>query len=131
MLSLEDKKQITMVVSCSDVMDLFPPPIVFTSTTFKTLPPNNQGKKNCIKNGWDFTFNKNHWLSLETTKKIVTNIILLYLQSHIQILGLKEQKMVWIIDYWSVHISKKILDWTKKNANILLIFVLVKYINEL
>jgi len=114
-LSLEDKKQITMVVSCSDVMDLFPPSIVFTSITFKTLPPNNQGKKNCIKDDWDFTFNKNHWLSLETTKKIVTNIILFYLQSHIQILGLKEQKMVWIIDYWSVHISKKILDWTKKN----------------
>jgi len=110
MLSLEDKKQITMVVSCSDVMDLLPP-IVFTSTTFKTLPPNNKGKKICIKDGWDLIFNKNHWLSLETTKKIVTNIILLYLQSHIQILGLKEQKMVWIIDYWSAHISKKILDW--------------------
>jgi hypothetical protein len=112
-LSLEDKKQITMVVSCSDVMDLLPP-IVFTSTTFKTLPPNNKGKKICIKDGWDLTFNRNHLLSLEQTlsfKKIVTNIILLYLQSHIQILGLKEQKMVWIIDYWSVHISKKILDW--------------------
>jgi hypothetical protein len=97
-------------------MDLLPPPIVFTSITFKTLPPNNQGKKNCIKDGWDFAFNKNHWLSLETTKKFVTNIILLYLQSHIQILGLKEQKMVWIIDYWSVHISKKFLDWTKKTC---------------
>jgi hypothetical protein len=93
-LSLEDKKQITMVVSCSDVMDLLPPPIVFSSTTFKKNSPNNQGKKNCIKDGRDFTFNKNHWLSLETTKKFVTNIILLHLQSHIQILRLKEQKMV-------------------------------------
>lgn len=114
-LGLEDKKQITMVVSCSDVIEILPPRIVFTSTTSRTIPPNNQGKKNCIKDDYDLTFNENHWLSLETTKKFVTNIILLYLQSHIQILRLKEQKMVWVIDYWNVHISKKFLDWIKKN----------------
>ncbi len=106
-LSLEDKKQITMVVSCSDVMDLLPP-IVFTSTTFKTLPPNNKRKMagtspstKTISYPWKRPKKLSQTFSFFTC----TNII------HIQILELKEQKMVWIIDYWSVHISKKILDW--------------------
>jgi hypothetical protein len=85
-LGPKDKRQITMVVSSSAARDLFPPQIVFTSkTTFKSLPPNNQGKTNYIKDGWDLTFSENHWSSLETTKKFVTNIFLPYLQSYIQI----------------------------------------------
>jgi hypothetical protein len=44
-LGLEDKRQITILISCNDVTNLLPPPIVFTSTTFRTFPPNNQGKK--------------------------------------------------------------------------------------
>jgi hypothetical protein len=68
-------------------------------TTSQSLAPNNQGKTNYIKDGWDLTFSENHWSSLETTKKIVTNILFPYLQSYIQILGLdKEHKMVWIIN---------------------------------
>ncbi len=51
-LALEDKKQITMVVSSSATRD-----------------------------GWDLTFSENHWSPLETTKKFVTNILLPYLQS--------------------------------------------------
>jgi hypothetical protein len=94
-LGLEDKRQITMVVSSNVAKDLLPPQIVFSSnTTFKSFPPNNQGKTNYIKDGWDLTFSENHWSSLETTNKFVTNILLPYLQSYIQILGLdKEQKM--------------------------------------
>jgi hypothetical protein len=83
-LHLDNKRQIIMVVSSSVVRDLFPPQIVFTSSiTFKSLPPNNQGKTNYIKDGWDLTFSENHRSSLEATKKFVTNILLPYLQSYI------------------------------------------------
>jgi len=99
-LGLEDKRQITMVVSSNVAMDLLPPQIVFTSSiTFKSFPPNNQGKKIYIKDGWDLTFSENRWSSLEITKKFVTNILFPYMKSYIQILGLdKEQKVVWIKD---------------------------------
>jgi hypothetical protein len=59
MLGLEYKKQITMVVSSSVTKALLPPHIVFTCITYKTFPPNNQGKKICIKDGWDLTINEN------------------------------------------------------------------------
>ncbi len=99
MLNLEDKNKFTMVVSFGVAWDPLPLQIMFIGTTSITLPSNNQGMSNCIKDGWDLTFNQNHWSSLETTKKFVTNIFLPYLQSHIQILKLdKELKMVWIID---------------------------------
>jgi hypothetical protein len=38
-LSLEDKKQVTMVVSSNVVGDMLPPQVMFTSCTPKTLPP--------------------------------------------------------------------------------------------
>ncbi len=58
MLVLEDKRQMTMVVSSSATKDLLPCQIVFTSSTPKTLPPNNKRKTDCINDGWDLTFNE-------------------------------------------------------------------------
>ncbi len=43
-LGLENKRRVTMVVSSSDVGDMF------TSSTFRALPPNNNGKTSCINN---------------------------------------------------------------------------------
>jgi hypothetical protein len=58
-LCLEYKKQITVVVSSGVTRALLPPWIVFTCITYRKFPPNNQGKKNCIKDGWDLTINEN------------------------------------------------------------------------
>jgi hypothetical protein len=108
MLGLEDKKRVTMVVSSNTVGDLLPPQIVFIGFTPRILPLNSIRKTNCINDGWDLTFCEIHWSSLETTKQFVQKILLPYLQSQIQLLGLKkEQKMVWIIDYWSVHTNEE------------------------
>jgi hypothetical protein len=68
MLGLEYKRKIIMVVSFNVARNLLPPQIVFINIIFRTFPPNNQGKINCIKYGWDFTFIENHWSSLETIK---------------------------------------------------------------
>ncbi len=78
-LNLEDERQMTMFISSNIVKNLFPPQIVFTSSTLKTLPPNSNGKTSCINNGWDLIFIENHWSSLETTKQFVKKIILPYL----------------------------------------------------
>jgi hypothetical protein len=52
MLGLEDKRQVTMVISFSATMDLLPPQMVFISSTLRTLPPNSKRKKYCINDGW-------------------------------------------------------------------------------
>ncbi len=60
MLGLEDKRKIIMVVSFSVVRNLLPVQIVFTNITFKTFPPNSQGKRNCTEYGWNLTFIESH-----------------------------------------------------------------------
>jgi len=50
-LSLEDMKQVTMVVSSSTTNGLLPPQIMFISSIFKTLQPYNKRKTNCINDG--------------------------------------------------------------------------------
>jgi hypothetical protein len=85
---IENKKHVTFIVS-SFVDGLFlPPQVVFIGTTHKKLPPNNEGKFMCIDNGWDLTFSKNHWSTFETTKIFVHKILLPYLHSQIEQLGL-------------------------------------------
>jgi hypothetical protein len=78
-LGLEDERKMTMVVSSNITKNLFPPWIMFTGSTLKTLPPNSNGKTSYINNGWDLIFIDNHWSSLETTKQFVKKILLLYL----------------------------------------------------
>jgi hypothetical protein len=59
-LGLEDKRQVTMVVSSNTIEDLLPPQIIFTGSAPRTLPPNSKGKTNYINDGWDLTFSENH-----------------------------------------------------------------------
>jgi hypothetical protein len=111
-LSLEDKKQITMVVSCSDVMDYFHQ-LCLLALHLKHFHQTIEERKFASKMAGTSPSTKTIGYPWKRPKKLsqtlsfftCTNII------HIQILELKEQKMMWIIDYWSVHISKKILDW--------------------
>jgi hypothetical protein len=49
-----------MIVSSNATRDLLPPQIIFTSFTFRTLPPNSKRKINRINDGWDFSFSENH-----------------------------------------------------------------------
>jgi len=71
-LKIEDKKQMTLIISSSINGLLSPLQLVFINTTqIKSLPFNNQRKNNCIKSEWDFTFTKNHWSTFEITKGFI------------------------------------------------------------
>jgi hypothetical protein len=59
-LGVEDKRQITMVVSSLANGYLFPRKVIFTSIMHKCLPPSNEGKIKCINSSWHLTFSKNH-----------------------------------------------------------------------
>jgi hypothetical protein len=76
---VEDKKQVTIVVSFAPNENLLLGQVVFTHTTHRCLPPSNEGKLKCINSGWDFTFSENHWSTLEIMKDFVHKVLLAYL----------------------------------------------------
>jgi hypothetical protein len=59
-LGIEDKRQITIVVSPLAKRSLLPLQVVFQRTTNHTLPPINHGKKECYSIGFHLTNKSNH-----------------------------------------------------------------------
>ncbi len=80
-LGVEDKKQVTLVVSSTSNGNLFLGQVVFTRTTFRCLPPSNEGEQKCINSSWDLTFSEIHWSTLKTTKDFVHKVLLAYLHN--------------------------------------------------
>jgi hypothetical protein len=130
---MEDKKQVTLVVSFVTNGNLLLGEIVFIGTTHRCLLPSNDGKLKCINLGWNFTFDENHWSILETMNDFFGKVLLAYLHKQIQQFDLqRNQKLVWLIDCWNVHKNKEFLDWIKKeHPNILIVFFLANCTSEL
>jgi hypothetical protein len=81
-LGVENKRQITKVIFLATNGFLLPLQIVLIKTIHHYLPPSNEGKKKCMNLGWDFTFNENHWSTLEIMKQS-------YCHTYIQIYDLR------------------------------------------
>jgi hypothetical protein len=75
-LGVEDKRQVTLVVSFTTNGNLLPRQVIFLDTTHRCLLPLNEGKQKCINSVWDLTFNENRWFTIETTKDFVCKILL-------------------------------------------------------
>ncbi len=96
---IENKWQVTMVVSSFVARILLPLQIIFIGIIARTLPPNNQRKAMCVVDGWDLTHNENHWSNFDTTKHFVENVVVPYHQAQIELLGLQtHQKWIWLLD---------------------------------
>jgi hypothetical protein len=67
-LGIENKRQITTIVSSSANGTLLPLQIVFQGTTNHSLPPMNEGRRTCSSFRFHLTFSSNDWFTLETTK---------------------------------------------------------------
>jgi hypothetical protein len=65
---VEDKKQVTLVVSSTANGNIFPGQVVFTSTTHRRLPPSNEGKLKCINSSWDLTFSEKSFVHVRDNK---------------------------------------------------------------
>ena len=129
MYGLEDKKQIIVVVSFAATCEVLPFQVVFHGLTSRVLPPLNNGKRECVDCGWDLTFSHNHWSTMKTCKNFVKTILSSYLRLQITLLGLsKTQDMIWLIDCWSVHISKKFTEWIKDNyPHVHILYIPINY----
>jgi hypothetical protein len=114
-LGIEDKKQITTIVSSSTNGTLLPLQIVFQGTTNHSLPPMNKGRRTCYSFGFHSTFSSNNWSTLETTKQFIKHILIPYHVVQMETLTFpKDEKMVWLIDCWSVH-KREFLVWMKQH----------------
>jgi len=68
----------------------------------------------------------NHWSTQETMKSFVQKVLHPYFEGKCFDFGLNllTQRMIWLIDYWSVHISTEFRGFMKENfPHILLLFV--------
>jgi hypothetical protein len=59
-LGIEDKRQITSVVSSAANGRLLPLQIVFQGTTNRSLSPMNEGRRTCSSFGFHLTYSSNH-----------------------------------------------------------------------
>jgi hypothetical protein len=115
-MGVDDKRQITVAASSAANGQILPFQVIFQGLTPKTLPPMNEGRHSCEATGWNLSYSSNHWSTLQTCKEFVDKILSSYRIAQIEELNLPtNQEMIWLIDCWSVHISKEFRAWIKKN----------------
>ena len=95
----------------------------------RSLPPLNDGRRECIDNGWHLTFSSNHWSTIETCKDFVTNGLSSYKSFQVNQMDLpKDKDMIWLIDCWSIHISIEFGESVKAtHPQIHILFILANY----
>jgi len=124
-LGKEDKRQFTMLGSVAADGVLLPLQVVFQGKTGQVLPK-NAATVIAASEGWHLTHSANHWSTQETMRSFVQKVLHPYFEGKCFDLGLNPltQRMIWLINYWSVHISTKFRGFMKENfPHILLLFV--------
>jgi hypothetical protein len=97
--------------------------VIYHGKTYQSLPPVHPCQRSKSA-GWHLTSTSNHWSNLVTMKAMVTNIIEPYGNATAARLGLPDtQKVWWIIDVWSVHVSEAFRTFLKGCPLILVLFV--------
>jgi hypothetical protein len=75
--------------------------------------------------GWHWTQTENHWSNYEVQKQLTNLIIAPYIKKKVAELRLPEdQKALWLIDCWPVHISEAYRAWMKEaHPNIIVLYI--------
>ena len=73
-IGIEDKRQVTIVVTSSLSGNILHFQVIFTGTTSRSLPPMNLGRKTCEEIGWHIIYTSNHWSNLDSYKAFVEKI---------------------------------------------------------
>lgn len=111
---MEDKRQVTCCVSSAANGVLLPMQIIFTGKTVRCLPKTHAARI-CLDYGFHLTMSTNHWSNLQTCQQFVRCILVPYFEHVVKEMGLPQsQKMIWLLDCWSVHKSEAFLTWMKK-----------------
>ena len=115
----------TCCVSSASDGTLLPFQVIFIGKTDRCLPK-SQSKRNCLNHGFHFNLTKNHWSNLKTCKEFVKCILIPYFEDIVGKMSLpKSQKMIWLIDCWSVQKWEAFLLWMKKEYPWICIFFIL------
>ena len=99
--------------------------MIYQGKTDASLPPLHLRLKTKFQ-GWHFTCNETHWSDLPTMKALVRRFIEPHRKATVQRLGpSQEQNVIWLIDVWSVHVSKAFRSFMREKFP----FILVLYIH--
>ena len=89
--------------------------VILQGSTSRCLPPEmTRTSKKFVD--WLWEFSENHWSNLARQKQYLARVIAKYFRKKIAKLGLPaQQKCVYLIDCWPVHISAEFRRWMKEN----------------
>jgi hypothetical protein len=105
-LGIKDKRKIRAAVSSSTNGNFLPLQIIFIGSTIKYLLPRIGGKVFYLMASFHLVYFANHWSTLEICQQFVEKILILYMKDQMQELNLpKEQKMIWLLDFYYIHKS--------------------------
>ena len=114
---IDDKRQITAVLSVTMSGHFLPPQIIYKGTTRRSLPTVK------FPAGWIVTFTENHWANELTTLQYIDEILLLYVKQKRKDLKLPDdQSCLVIFDRFKAQCTPTVLEVLKDN-NILITLV--------
>jgi hypothetical protein len=125
----EEKRAFTALLAVSAAGDELPPQCVYEGKTEQSTPSASAAnRRDCDDTGFSFVFSGktgNHWSNQHTMRQWINEVLVPYLKSLRQQLGLDpSQKALLIIDIWSVHRSAEFQDWLREtHPDILVDFV--------
>jgi hypothetical protein len=93
---------------------MLPLQLIFQGKTTRVVPK-GQATLRLKANGHHLTSSINHWSNVLTCQEFVVKVLRVWWEQKREEMKLPlTVKMVWLIDCWSVHISKAFRDWCKQ-----------------
>ena len=114
-IGLEDKRQITAVLTCSVTGKLLPPQLLYQGKTTRCHPA-----KVAFPPEWDIWHSESHWSTHETIKRLVGTVLVPYTEKIKEQLGLPaKQRSLLILDVFRAHRTDDVLDELRSSGFIL------------
>ena len=114
LIGADDKRAITATMSSAASGDLLTTQLIFQGKTSRVVPKGEAAERLKFA-GHHLTSTINHWSSLDTCKEFVLQVLKPWWKKIIAEKRLQETvKLIWLIDCWSVHVSKAFREWCKE-----------------
>ncbi|KAF8604335.1 hypothetical protein BDV93DRAFT_440797, partial [Ceratobasidium sp. AG-I] len=121
----DEKRQFTLMPTITASGKVLPSQAIFKGTSIRTLP-SPASRRATEEKGFVYTSRgEKHWSTLDCMKEYILKIVLPYVAAERQRLKLpSSQRIILLLDCWSVHRSKEFLDWMRQNHSFIrIVFV--------
>ena len=114
---LDDKREVTAFLSITPSGVYLPPQVLYQGTTERCHPVYQ------FPDNWDIWHSSSHWSTQDTVERFVDKVIVPYVQTQRDLLGLPAmQKALLIFDVFAAHRVESVLSKLDEN-NVLVIFI--------